>query len=721
MGTRTGGETLWSLYTPSPRDWPSGIQKFPPAGADKYERATPGAAPILWICLREPGQPEYPGSPVLGIGKEAGPVMSTPTPRKIGITASAKAQCPGTGKAIILISLVLMVVPLIPLASLCSCDFVNLDDNFYVSENATVLAGLNRHSFVAAWTGYRPMWHPLTWLSLQANRQLFGAGPAGFHAMNLCLHLVNGVLLFLALRCLSGRLWCSALVAGLFALHPLHVESVAWVSERKGLLSTFFGLISLWAYAGFVRQSSRRAYMISVLAFALSLLAKPMLVMLPALFLLADYWPLGRLQTSAGVNQPSTGRIFLRLCLEKWVFVVVAVLISGIAMFTQRKLGILDALGERPFDVRARYAEFAILQYLGKTLWPDRLILFYQHPWPVYSWRQALGAAGVLMLVTLLAARLARWRPYFLVGWLWYLGAILPVLGLVPLGNYAFADRYTYVPLIGVFVTVVWALADALSRLRRGAVFGTGLAAAAFACCLVTSARQATFWHDSLTLWGHALSVEPDNYVANMQYGAELLEQHRCRDAEPYFRRAIAVCEARGYGSPFPYSDLGDALWLQGKQRAAMQLYERSLELDPSAAHIRHKLGLGWLNQNRPRHAEREFRAALEVEPSWPALRANLGAALFNQRRFREAAAELRTAVRLDPDYATGHNMLGMALEQLGRVSEAVQQYEKAVRLDPNLGAARRNLTAASRKQRQKQAVRHTIPPSRRATEGNDT
>jgi tetratricopeptide (TPR) repeat protein len=277
---------------------------------------------------------------------------------------------------------------------------------------------------------------------------------------------------------------------------------------------------------------------------------------------------------------------------------------------------------------------------------------------------------------------------------------LLPAIGLVPLRYYAFADRYTYVPLIGIFIVAVWGAVDLLGRSLYGRIAGGFIAAAVLLTCSICSAEQAVVWHNSYTLWSHALKVDANNVIANTHMGSLLIRSDRCREAEPYFRKAVDVCQRRGYTTAGPYRDLADALWLQGKSREAIVFYLRALEIDPNSGKTHHKVGIGLLGQGKFQDAEEHFLTALVLEPKSPELHANLGAALYNQGRFSAAAAHLVEAVRLRPNYAKGHNMLGMALESQGKLGEAIHHYSQAAQIDPGLSEASRNLVAASEAQR---------------------
>jgi tetratricopeptide (TPR) repeat protein len=486
--------------------------------------------------------------------------------------------------------------------------FVNYDDPEYVTSNPGVKGGLSAAGLRWAFTASDVLnWHPLTWISLQLDYQLYRLRPWGYHLTSVLLHAGSSVLLFLALRRMTGAVWRSAAVAALFALHPLHVESVAWVAERKDVLSTFFGMLALWAYADYARRPGVGRYLLVFAALALGLLAKPMLVTWPCLLLLLDYWPLGRLRRG--------GPVPLRLVLaEKLPLFALAAVSCAVALFAQGRGGAIESLQEVPLGVRCANALVSYVAYLGMALWPAHLAPFYPHPGGALPWWQPAAAAVLLAGITALAAATAWRRPYLLVGWLWYVGTLVPVIGLVQVGDQTRADRYTYVPLVGLFLAAAWGLADLAAH--RPALRWPVIAAAVLglAACFVCTVRQVGYWHDSQALWAHALRVTADNYVAENNLGLALLQDGRPEEAEGHFRAAVRfkATYARGY------ANLGLALDEQGKLAEAAACYSR----------------------------------ALEIRPDLAATHNNLGIVLGKLGRGDEAIAQLTEAVRLDPESA---------------------------------------------------------------------
>ena len=429
------------------------------------------------------------------------------------------------------------------------CGFINYDDPDYVTQNPYVQQGLTAESVRWAFTSrHEGLWIPLTSLSHILDWQLYGENPAGHHLTSVLLHIANTLLLFLLLRRLTGSLWRSGLVAALFALHPLHVETVAWISERKGVLSTLFWLLTLYAYAGYARfqaQGSKtqaaRSYVAALVVFAIGLMAKPMLVTLPLIMLLLDYWPLERWKSPVPAGQPSqetepaiwAWRRWRRLVLEKLPFILLAavfgVLTAGVAPTSSLTVG-----------QRLSNALISCPRYLWKTLWPAALAIPYPHPWNWPVWQVVLAAA-FLVGMTVWVIRQARRRPYCATGWIWFLGTLIPVLGLVRMGVYSIADRYTYVPLIGIFLMVVWAAGDVAAKWARWKPAAGAMAALVLGLCAWRAHDQLGFWTDSGALFTHAIAVTEGNCIAHTNLGYYLEAKGRLEEAIRHYAEAVRI------------------------------------------------------------------------------------------------------------------------------------------------------------------------------------
>lgn len=625
--------------------------------------------------------------------------------------AAPPPPAPGPSNAW-LVSLLLVLTVAAAYASVLGADFVNYDDQAYVTENRWITGGLQARSVAWAMTAFEAgNWHPLTWISHMADCQAFGLRPRGHHAVSLALHALSAVLVFLVMRRLTGRAGPSAVVAGLFALHPLNVESVAWVSERKNVLSTTFWLLGMGAYAAYARKPSLARYLLVALFLALGLLAKPMVVTLPCVLLLLDVWPLRRVDLGA----PDALARLRSLAVEKLPLLGLSLLSSALTVGAQSAGGAVTSLEAIPVPARVANAAVSYVAYLGKMLWPAGLAAFYPHvALSLASPRVVFSALG-LLLATALVARQAARRPYLLVGWLWYLGTLVPVIGLVQVGSQAMADRYAYVPLLGIFIMLVFA-ADELGGARVRPVLA-GAALLWLVVLGILTARQARFWHDSRSLFQHALDVTDKNYVAETNIGLVDAKELRWEDAMARFRRALAIrpshAEAR--------ANLGVALAKMGKVDEAIPQLEKALRVDPSSSLTHANLGLA-LRGKDPARALDHMRRAVELKPDFMEARLNLGAALLDGGKDEEARAAFEAALAIDPRSAPAHFRLGSILLDHGRPREAAAHFEEALRLDPKLASARNSLGVARlREGRPDQAIPLFRDALRESPENADT
>jgi tetratricopeptide (TPR) repeat protein len=543
-------------------------------------------------------------------------------------------------------------------------------------------------------------WHPLTWLSHMLDFELYGAHPGGHHVSSALLHTLNALLLFGALRALTGAVWRSALVAALFAWHPLHVESVAWVAERKDVLSTVFALTAIWSYAEYARRRQRRLLILTLALFALGLMAKPMLVTLPCVFLLLDYWPLRRLrvagQGDAVVSAGVEARSLRALLVEKVPFFALSALSCVVTVFVQRQGGAMSSLEHVPLALRLANGVAAYAHYLAKTVWPSDLTLLYPHPYipgsgaaPLPGW-QVAEAALLLLAVTLLVW-LSR-RGYAWVGWLWFLGMLVPVIGLLQVGGQALAERYTYLPAIGLFIVFAWAGGQLIDRLGRWHAWAAGCAGLLVAVLLLASIQasraQARHWRDSVALFEHAIEVNPRNRSILFNLGNEMKRRGRIVEAIALYRRALAVKSS----DVKVRNNLGLALASQGDRAGAVAQYERALELDPGFAESRANLANELRDQGRLDEAIALYRRALEDKPTLAQAHNAFAGALKAKGKAEQAEAHYRQALALDPGYAEAHTNLGLALQLRGENEEALRHHREAVRLAPGLVAAHNNL-----------------------------
>jgi protein O-mannosyl-transferase len=577
--------------------------------------------------------------------------------------------------------------------------FLNYDDGDYVVENAHVRAGLTLDGLRwALTTGAAGNWHPLTWLSHMADVQLFGINPGAHHVVNLLFHIANSVILFLVFARMTRAVWKSAAVAALFAWHPLHVESVAWIAERKDVLSTFFGLLSLWAYVRYAESNHRRDLLLAFLCFAFGLMAKPMLVTLPFVFLLLDYWPLGRARVEAGNSppleegwpltdsvsgerplfmfravavtlrarlrrfgtglfsywrsHPSSRGEYARLIVEKLPFFAFTAASSVVTYLVQRNGGAVAALENMPFRYRLVNALLAYAAYLQKTFWPVHLAVIYPI-WRVVSFWQIAAALALLVAISLIAFYWARPRPWLLVGWLWFLGMLVPVIGLVQVGSQAMADRYTYLPLVGIFVVLVWGSADAAARSRFASRALPAIGVVLLSTLLLLTRLQAQTWSNSQTLFEHAIAVTKDNYLAH-------------------------GIVARVFAN-------------RGQLDLARSHFEQVLRVVPNEFDAHFGLGVIFTQKGRTDEAIAHYRQALAAKPDADT-HYNLGNILMKTGRLDEAIAHFADALRLKPDMAEAQNNWAYALTVQGRLDEAADHYVAALRIKPDLVQARMNL-----------------------------
>jgi tetratricopeptide (TPR) repeat protein len=643
--------------------------------------------------------------------------------------------------------------------------FISYDDPVYVSENLVIQDGLTWKGFLRAFTTVTAAnWHPITWLSHMLDFQLFGMKPGLHHLVSVFLHILNTAMLFLVLRQMTGALWRSAFVAALFALHPLHVESVAWIAERKDVLSTFFWILTMWAYARYAKKPGLPGYLSVLLFYTLGLLAKPMLVTLPLVLFLFDYWPLGRLRwkqakeeapvTASPVASEKRGKrrrqqpqeptkparskdgiqwnLVLPLLYEKIPLLILSASSSLITIYAQQKGGAVASISALPMSRRVASAIVSYAAYLWKMFWPSGLAVFY----PMEAWPAAIVLAGaaVLLAVTFAAVRWSGRCPYLLVGWLWYLVTLLPVIGIIKVGEAAMADRYTYVTLIGPFIALAWGASDLSQKLRLPRAALISASALVTGSLMVLTYIQIGQWTDSITLFRHAANVTDRNYVAQNSLAIEYINQKRYAEALPHLQAALEINPR----SAEVIVNLGVLDYHAGKYDEAIQKVNRALGLKPDwylahewlgkiylakgdadKAMVHFNMALRTVSdsdptssgilifQNRLDEALRYTLQAMETQPRNEKLYNNAGYILIRQGKIDEAISQFREAVRIAPGYAKGHSNLGAALMQRNQIDEAIQHFETALRLEPGNQTARENLNyALARKKEEKKSGR---------------
>ena len=558
-----------------------------------------------------------------------------------------------------------------------NCQFVNYDDNLYVTDNRYVQIGLTGEGALWAFTtGHASNWHPLTWLSHMLDCHLFGTNPRWHHLTNLLLHIANTLLLFAVLKRMTAAFWRSAFVAAVFALHPLHVESVAWIAERKDVLSTLFWMLTMIAYVSYVRRPGISRYLLALLVFALGLMAKPMLVTLPFVLLLLDYWPLGRLQLGRDVSNKAR----LHLVWEKLPFFVLSTVSSVITFLVQQSGAAVATAEKLPIGFRIANALVAYSSYIVKMVYPSRLAVLY--PLSGHDLLTAKPVVSLIILVSLSAAiiRIARRRRYIAVGWLWYLGTLVPVIGLIQVGEQAFADRYTYIPLIGLFIIVSWGLADLLAKWQHRKITLALSAGIVLVAMLLCTRIQVRYWQNSFALFGHALDVTENNAGMHRAMGLSLVSQGRFDEAVSHCRQAVQI----NPNSARLHKSLGVTLAAQGKFEEAISSYRQALQLKPNYAEAHNNLSVALQFKGRSNEAIAHLRRALEVEPYYAEAYCNLGVVLQSQGKLDEAVSCYRRAVQFKPDFAEAHYNLARVLADKNKINEAVTHLKETLRLRPD-------------------------------------
>jgi len=609
-----------------------------------------------------------------------------------GVSASSKLfQSPA--KRTLLLCLLLTAVVLVSYNPVIHNGFLSYDDDQYITENPHVRAGLTWAAVKWAFTTYDVAnWHPLTWLSHALDCQLFGLNPAGHHYMNILLHAVNVVLLFLLLQSATGFCWRSLMVAALFALHPINVESVAWAAERKNVLSMLFFLFALYAYVWYAHRPGLRRYAAVACFFALALLCKPQAITFPFLLLLWDYWPLCRIgvpvvpgPAAQGGNVPRLSSRWL--VLEKAPLLALSAASAVVTMKAQKAGNAVQTFSQYSLLLRLETALISYVRYLGKALWPSKLVALYPHPTRLYPAWQVGAAVLVLMLATALVLR-AREQRYLAVGWLWFLGSLVPMIGLVQVGSQAMADRYAYISFLGLFLMLTWLVGD---WAKAHQISARWLAVPAVSCLLVLGTvtyRQVGYWHDTESFWLRTLALTQDNYAAQVNLGEFLFSHGRTEEAAARFRAALAI-KPDGLNANLGFGAYEDS---RGNLPAAVERYQmvaRHAVDGGLRASAYSSLGFAYRGMGQSMKAKQCFETALQLEPDWARAMTGLGLIAQENGDLPEAIRQYSRAIAAEPT-DVGYLLLAQALQQEGRLDEANAIYERVARFSPNLAEAQK-------------------------------
>jgi len=636
-------------------------------------------------------------------------------------------------RRVVLISLLLAVAALIVFWQVKDFGFINYDDPDYILDNPPVRSGLTAASALWAFTSFHASnWHPLTWISHMLDVQLFGLSPGGHHIINLLFHIANSILLFLILMRMTNALWRSAFVAVLFALHPLHVESVAWISERKDVLSSFFWMLTMGAYALYAEHPGLKRYLVTLLFFALGLMAKPMLVTLPFVLLLLDFWPLGRLRgkeepkgaPAAGIGRKTrkmkkrseTGTrtpkpaetsiqwsLLLPLVKEKTPFFLFSAASSVITYLAQQKGGAVATLELIPFTSRIGNAVVSYAKYIVKLFWPVNPSVFYPHEIVLPAW-QVAGALLMIVLITLFAVGTMRRAPFLAAGWLWYLGTLVPVIGIVQVGAQAIADRYTYIPFIGLFIMLAWGTPELLKRWNISNTAIAVLAGIVLCASAFASWTQAKYWTDDITLFQRALKSTTGNYVAHFRLAYALSQQNRFEEARHHFTEALFI-KPDSYQA---HNNLGIVLRRQGKTDEAIRHFGEAIRLKPDLSEGYNNMGIALLSKGMSEEGLKYLQKSISINPSDPEIHYVVASAMAQNGRLEESLKYFGECLRINPRNAMAHNNMGIVLARLGKIDEAIAHFREALWINPGMEQARDNLrtamlqkkTAESRRQR---------------------
>ena len=605
------------------------------------------------------------------------------------------------------VSLFLILSILAVYGQLHDYPFITLDDPTYVKDNPHIRDGLTLNGmYWSLRSVYASNWHPLTWISHMMDVELYGMDAGRHHMTNTIFHILNSLLLLFTLNRFTGRLWPSSVVTALFALHPINVEVVAWVAQRKTLLCFFFWLLALWYYHGYVQRPGKGRYVLVLLFFILGMMSKPAIVVFPFILMLLDYWPLARYQSHKSAHKSAhkpgmamglIGSISASIK-EKIPFFVIAVAGSVLTFVAQKSGGAVTALDILPLNVRITNALLSYAAYLGKAFWPHKLVILYPYPDTIPVWHLAISTV-LLGFISLWAIKTVREKPYVIVGWLWYLLILVPVIGIVQVGIQAMADRYAPIPLVGIFIILVWGVSDVSSDWDHRKAKLAVLAIMPLLILMTTTWKQAQTWRNSVTVFKQALSVSADNYLALNNMGFALSIQNRIDDAVTYYSMALRINpdfeDAR--------FNLGVALFLQGNYGAAIEQYTHALQLNPLNAKTYNNSGAAMAKMGNELGAIQHFTSALRLDSDYADAHKNIANIYFSKGKIPEAEEHYRSTLRINPHDKHARNNLGLVLVAQGKLDAAIHQFTEALRIDGYFTEAHHNLNLTVSRREKKQ------------------
>jgi len=549
--------------------------------------------------------------------------------------------------------------------------FVNYDDDKYITENPVIKSGITRQSAIEAFRPHYFMWHPLTTFTNMLDCQLFGLNPLGHHLVSLMLHIINALLLFWILTNLTGSTWASAFVAAVFALHPLQVESVAWASERKTVLSGLFSFLTIAAYVRYTKQPGIRRYLLVLLIFGLCIMTKPSVVTLPLVLLLLDYWPLGRFDGLKPILQAK------RLFIEKIPLLALSAVLSVITFIAQQGGGVVKTLERMPLDFRVANVFTGYIRYIGKLIWPSNLAVFYPLPYTNYPMDKAVACAILFILITAVSIYFGLRRKYLIVGWLWFVGTLVPMIGLVQSGDQAIADRYMYLPMLGLLFMSVWTIRERFSSRLFEKVIITALATAALISAVIITRTQVSYWRDSKTLFEHTLKVTENNTIAENSMGCILYNEGNYIEAEKHLRNAVKICP--------PYydaqSNLGKVLLAQDKLDEAIDCFKKLLPAKNILEDLHYNLAMALSRQKKYDEAIQHLAAVIEINPKYLDAREKMGTLMLASGKIDESIRYFNEALDTSANKGNIYAGLGMAYIRAGKKDLAIENLTKAVEL----------------------------------------